>query len=113
MYDHLKNELLLPAFLQEVGKFVISQVIQEEKKTEDEENTYSYTQKCSDKVINSYSFTEKEGHTNPNRFPYEKKDIYARNVKLGNYQLSEYQIIRMNDKAVYGYKSFSAIRLGK
>lgn len=28
----LKNELLLPAFLQEVGKFVISQVIQEEKK---------------------------------------------------------------------------------
>lgn len=31
----LKNELLLPAFLQEVGKFVISQVIQEEKKTEE------------------------------------------------------------------------------
>lgn len=31
----LKNELLLPAFLQEVGKFLISQVIQEEKKTEE------------------------------------------------------------------------------
>jgi HD-like signal output (HDOD) protein len=31
----LKNELLLPAFLQEVGKFVISQVIQNEKKTEE------------------------------------------------------------------------------
>lgn len=31
----LKNELLLPAFLQEVGKFIISQVIQEEKKTEE------------------------------------------------------------------------------
>lgn len=31
----LKNELLLPAFLQEVGKFVISQVIQEEKLTEE------------------------------------------------------------------------------
>ena len=31
----LKNELLLPAFRQEVGKFVISQVIQEEKKTEE------------------------------------------------------------------------------
>ena len=82
---------------------------EEEKKTEDEENTYSYTQKWSDKVINSSSFTEKEGHTNPNRFPYEKKDIYARNVKLGNYQLSEYQIIRMNDNAVYG--NLSAYRL--
>lgn len=31
----LKNDLLLPAFLQEVGKFVISQVIQDEKKTEE------------------------------------------------------------------------------
>ena len=31
----LKNDLLLPAFLQEVGKFVISQVIQKEKKTEE------------------------------------------------------------------------------
>lgn len=31
----LKNDLLLPAFLQEVGKFVISQVIQNEKKTEE------------------------------------------------------------------------------
>lgn len=30
----LKNELLLPAFLQEVGKFIISEVIQKEKKTE-------------------------------------------------------------------------------
>jgi len=31
----LKNELLLPAFLQEVGKFIISEVIQKEKKTEE------------------------------------------------------------------------------
>ncbi|RXI35372.1 HDOD domain-containing protein [Arcobacter aquimarinus] len=31
----LKNELLLPAFLQEIGKFVISQAIQNEKKTEE------------------------------------------------------------------------------
>ena len=31
----LKNELLLPAFLQEVGKFIISQVIQKNRKTEE------------------------------------------------------------------------------
>ena len=31
----LKNELLLPAFLQEVGKFIISEVIQKEKRTEE------------------------------------------------------------------------------
>lgn len=31
----LKDELLLPAFLQETGKFVISEVIQENKQTED------------------------------------------------------------------------------
>lgn len=31
----LKEELLLPAFLQEVGKFIISEVIQKEKKTEE------------------------------------------------------------------------------
>ncbi|WP_122893705.1 HDOD domain-containing protein [Arcobacter peruensis] len=31
----LKDELLLPAFLQETGKFVISEVIQEKKQTED------------------------------------------------------------------------------
>lgn len=31
----LKNELLLPAFLQEVGKFIISEVIQQEKRTEE------------------------------------------------------------------------------
>ena len=31
----LKNELLLPAFLQEVGKFIISEVIQKEKMTEE------------------------------------------------------------------------------
>ena len=31
----LKNELLMPAFLQEVGKFIISEVIQQEKKTEE------------------------------------------------------------------------------
>lgn len=30
----LKNELLLPAFLQEVGKFIISEVVQKEKMTE-------------------------------------------------------------------------------
>ncbi|QKF74333.1 HDOD domain-containing protein [Aliarcobacter faecis] len=33
--NELKEELLLPAFLQEVGKFIISTVIQEEKRTED------------------------------------------------------------------------------
>lgn len=33
--NKLKEELLLPAFLQEVGKFIISTVIQEEKRTED------------------------------------------------------------------------------
>ncbi|QEZ90120.1 HDOD domain-containing protein [Aliarcobacter cibarius] len=32
---NLKEELLLPAFLQEVGKFIISTVIQEERKTEE------------------------------------------------------------------------------
>ena len=31
----LKNELLLPAFLQEAGKFIISQVIQKNRKTEE------------------------------------------------------------------------------
>ncbi len=31
----LKNELLLPAFLQEVGKFIISQVIQKNRKSEE------------------------------------------------------------------------------
>ena len=31
----LKNELLLPAFLQEVGKFIISEVIQKNRKTEE------------------------------------------------------------------------------
>jgi HD-like signal output (HDOD) protein len=31
----LKNELLIPAFLQEVGKFIISEVIQKEKRTEE------------------------------------------------------------------------------
>ncbi len=31
----LKNELLLPAFLQEVGKFVISSLVQNEKQTEE------------------------------------------------------------------------------
>ena len=33
-YD-LKNQLLLPAFLQEVGKFIISEVIQKNRKTEE------------------------------------------------------------------------------
>lgn len=32
---NLKNELLLPAFLQEVGKFIISQVIQKNRKSEE------------------------------------------------------------------------------
>jgi HD-like signal output (HDOD) protein len=50
----LKNELLLPAFLQEIGKFIISEVIQKEKKTEDFLNDLENTKDisfCEEKYI--------------------------------------------------------------
>jgi HD-like signal output (HDOD) protein len=50
----LRNELLLPAFLQEIGKFIISEVIQKEKMTEEFLNELEKTKDtsfCEEKYI--------------------------------------------------------------
>ncbi len=54
--------------------------------------TYSYSKKWSKNLINSTSFNQSQDHQNPSYFKVPSTDIYAQNVKLGAFNLSQDQV---------------------
>jgi hypothetical protein len=61
----------------------------------DTETTYSYDKTWSDDLIDSSSFEFPTDHTNPSSMPYEAKELYANDVKVGAFTLSPALIKRI------------------
>lgn len=61
----------------------------EKENTDDEGNTtYSYTKEWSEGLIDSSSFND-SSHTNPTSSPYNSEEFTAKNVKIGEFNLSD------------------------
>lgn len=60
----------------------------EEKTDSDGETTYSYKKVWSDELIDSSNFNASGSHSNPTSKPYDNNDVYASELKVGDYKLS-------------------------
>ena len=73
----------------------------EEDEDEDDDGyvTYTYSKVWSSNLINSSSFNESSSHQNPTFFPYENVTKIASQVKIGDFEISEYQKNMFNANA--------------
>ena len=85
---------------------------QEEKETNDKNTTYTYKKEWSSELIDSSDFNDNK-HINPTQKPYANTDFIAKDIKVGEYYLSENQkknletTSRLNPEGVmlpFGYK---------
>lgn len=58
--------------------------------------TYNYTRKWSSSLIKSSNFNRRRNHENPSRMPYNSKNIYANQVRVGEFALSKNLIKNIN-----------------
>ncbi len=75
-----------------MGKKVETKTEKQTGGKEVETKTYSYNRVWSEKAINSGNFKESAGHTNPGVMPYESSELYARNVNVGAFKLTDAQV---------------------
>ena len=84
-------------------KVEVYQWVENEETDEDGNKTYSYEKKWSEDLIDSSEF-KKGGHENPSSVPYSSEGFYAKEVKLGAFNLSTSQIERLSADTTYNAK---------
>lgn len=61
--------------------------------------TYTYKQIWSDKLIDSNEFKNQAGHQNPTKMAIEPKEVYAKNVTVGDFTLPSDLVKQMNGES--------------
>jgi hypothetical protein len=84
-------------------KVEVYQWVQKEETDDDGNTTYSYEKEWSEDLIDSSEF-KKGGHENPSSMPYSSEGFYAKEVKLGAFELSTKQIERLSADKTYNAK---------